>query len=152
MKKLICFLLMIVMVISMLPISGFAVGTKDETVITYFEDGSYMIESIQNYQTRSSGTKTGAKEKVYYGSDGNACWKVVVTGTFSYTGSSVACTSSNCSVTIYKSDWYTVSKSATKSGNTATASVTMGQKLLGITIDKVSTSVTLTCDKNGNLS
>ena len=55
-------------------------------------------------------------------------------------------------VTIYDSSWYTVSKSASKSGNTATGSVIMGDTANGVTVKRVPVSLTLTCDANGNLS
>lgn len=58
----------------------------------------------------------------------------------------------SCDVTILSSTWYVVSKSATKGGNTAKATVTMGRKLVGVTIDKETYNITLTCDKNGNVS
>lgn len=39
-----------------------------------------------------------------------------------------------------------------KSGNTATADLVMGRKFLGITVQKETLNMTLTCDANGNLS
>lgn len=41
---------------------------------------------------------------------------------------------------------------ASKSGAVASASVTMGQIVMGITVSQTSYQLTLTCDKNGNLS
>lgn len=54
-------------------------------------------------------------------------------------------------VTVYNSNWYTVSKTTTRSGNTATGVLTMGKKVLGITISQPTYTTTLTCDRNGNL-
>ncbi len=45
-----------------------------------------------------------------------------------------------------------VSKSNRVSGNTGYTYLTMGQKALGVTISKRDYTITLTCDKNGNLS
>lgn len=118
----------------------------------YFEDGSYMTVEIISKGARASGSVTGSKPYTYYGSDGNAKWKAVITGSFSYSGSSATCTSSSVDVTIYDSSWYTVSKSASKSGNTARASVTIGEKRGGVTVTKVPVSLSLSCGKDGNLS
>ena len=102
--------------------------------------------------SRSSGTKSGRATYNYYDSNGARGWTAVLNGTFTYTGSSATCTASNCNITIYDSAWYTVSKSASKSGNSATAAVTMGKKLLGVTVTRVPVDLILTCDANGNLS
>ena len=87
-----------------------------------------------------------------YNSADELLWKAVLTGTFTYNGTSATCTASSCNVIIYDSDWHEISKSATKSSNTASASVTMGRKFLGITIDKETFYLSLSCDKNGVLS
>lgn len=86
-----------------------------------------------------------------YNSDGISKWNAVLTGSFSYNGSSATCSSSSVDVTIFDSDWYVISKYASNSGNTATASVTVGRRYDGSTI-KVPVSLSLKCDANGNLS
>ena len=142
-----------VLLFALIPLNVFAAGNIDEnTTVIYFDDGSYLVETIQVREMRASGTKSGTKTKAFYGSDDELEWKAILQGKFTYTGSSSSCTSSSCNVTIYDSAWYTVSKSATKSGNTANASVTMGEKLICVTVRKVSTNLSLSCDANGNLS
>lgn len=150
MKKCISWLLLFVLMISLFPISAFAAGEEEEVV--YFEDGSYMTISVQEFGSRASGSKSGNKAYSYYAEDGTLSWKATLNGSFTYTGSSATCTSSSINVTVYKSEWYTISKSASKSGATATGTVTMGKKLLGVTVSQISRDLTLTCDKNGNLS
>ena len=152
MKRFIPMFLLTVFLISAFPIAGFASEHTTECVVTMFEDGSYMTESIISNPMRASGTKSASKNKTYYDSQGNAKWMATVSGTFAYTGSTSTCSSASCSVTIYDADWYTISKSATKSGNTAIANVTIGEKLLGVKVNEVSTSVSLKWDSNGNLS
>lgn len=151
MKRIVSAFLSVLLLVSMIPVQTFAQETE-RNMITYFEDGSYLVEKIVQSQMRASGTVSGSKEKTYHGSDGSAKWKAVLNGTFSYTGSSATRTAASCSVTIYDSDWYTVSKSASKSGNTAYGYVTVGKKLLGVKVDEVSASLSLKCDENGNLS
>lgn len=150
MKRLLCRILLLTVLFCMLPIHGNAVSNQLETVS--FDDGSYMTIEVICSGTRASGTVSGQKPYTYYGSDGNAKWKAVVSGSFSYTGSRAVCTSSSVDVTIYASSWYTLSKSATKSGNTAKAYVTIGEKQGGVTVTKIPVSLSLSCDKDGKLS
>lgn len=150
MKRVFSFILASVLLLCMIPVRGNAMENQME--IIYFEDGSYMTVEIITKGTRASGSVSGSKPYTYYDSDGVAQWKATLTGSFTYNGSSATCTSSSVDVTIYNSTWYVSSKSAGKSGNTATASVTMGKKMLGVTVTTKSASISLTCDKNGNLS
>ena len=151
-KRLFTCVLLAAVLFFVFPLNCFALEAGKESIVTYFEDGSYMTEKVYAVQTRASGTVTGSKVKNYYDSDGNLDWKAVLTGTFSYTGSSATCTAASCNVTIYDSSWHVSSKSASKSGNTAYGTVTMEYKLLGVTVDKKSTDLSLQCDANGNLS
>lgn len=153
MKRTVSIILVFALISAIFPTYCLAVESDSETIRTvYFDDGSYMTEQYFIVNTRASGTITGNKINTYYANDGTASWKAVLSGTFSYTGSSATCTASNCNVTIYHTSWYTISKTTGKSGNTATANVTMGYKTLGVTTNQVSTNISLTCDKNGNLS
>lgn len=148
MKRLICSLLIAYLIISVLPFCSAA----SENDRIYFDDGSYITIEISSFQTRAAGTVSGSKTYTFYDSDDTLAWNAVLRGTFSYTGSLATCSSATCDVTIYDSAWYTISKSAGKSGNTANASVTMGYKVLGITVNKVPINMSLSCDANGNLS
>lgn len=150
MRKTISCLLLIIMIAHLLAVNCFA--NESEMNIIYFEDGSYIVDTIEITGARASGSISGSRTRSYYDDNGNLDWKAVLNGSFSYTGSSATCTSSSVNVTVYDSSWYTISKSATKSGNTASASVTMGCKLLGITTNRITVTPTLSCDANGNLS
>ena len=150
MKRLLSSLLILTMLLCVFPVQGSAVEKKLETV--YFDDGSYMTVEIITRGTRASGSTSGSKPYTYYDSTGSAQWKATISGSFTYNGSSATCTSSSVDVTIYDSAWYTISKSASKSGNTASASVTMVEKRGGVTVNRVPVSLSLSCDRNGNLS
>ena len=149
MKRLLCFVISAVLFVAMAPVYANAESNMD---VIYYEDGSYATVEIIETTARVSGSKTANKPYTYYNSNGQIQWKAVLTGTFSYTGSSATCTAASMSVTIYDSSWYTISKSATKSGNSATGSATIGEKVLGVTVAKFPVSLTLSCDANGNLS
>lgn len=149
MKRVFAIIIALFMLVSILPIAGNATETV-ETV--YFDDGSYMIIEINYSPARETWSITGKKQYTYYDSNSISQWKAVLTGTFSYTGTSSSCTSSNVDVSINDSDWYVISKSASKSGNKATGSATIGEKVLGVTVTKVPVSLSLECDADGNLS
>lgn len=127
-------------------------GTTEQNHVIYFEDGSYVEISITQLETRATNTKNGYKTYTFYDASDNIEWKAKLSATFTYTGSTSTCTSANCTVTIYESKWYEISNSTTRSGATATTHLTMGKRFLGITTSKPEYTITLTCDKNGNLS
>lgn len=147
-------LLVCILLISILPSRVFA--TEPSCIINgnviLFDDGSYIERSTSELSTRTTNTKSGKATYNYRNSEGTLLWQAVLSGTFTYTGTTSTCTGASCSVTIYDSNWYQVSKSTSYSGNTATAQLTMGQKVLGVTISKPSYTLTLSCDANGNLS
>lgn len=151
MKRMISCVLLFAVILTMLPVVGFA-SAASETIVASFEDGSYMTEEIDVQDARASGSKTGTKTRNYYDANDDLVWKVVLTGKFTYTGSSATCTSSSISTTVYDSVWYTVSKTSSKTGNKAKGTAVMGEKALGVTVGKVQVDLTLTCDANGNLS
>lgn len=150
MKRIISIVALIAMLVMVVP--TYADAEQNCERIVYFEDGSYIVTTITEVQSRVAYSKNGTSTSTYYGSDGTAKWKVTLSGSFTYDGSSATCTSSSCSVIIYNNSWYTISKSASKSGNTAFGSATMGYKVLGITTNQVTRDISLTCDKDGNLS
>ena len=151
MKRILSLVVVTMIIISIIPIACLAQTDNSEKIIMQYSDGSYITESVTEYAARASGTKTGTKTRTYYSSNGTTLWKVVLTGSFSFTGTSSTCASSSCNATIYDSAWYVISKSSGKSGNTATASATIGERVLGVTVSRVPVELTLTCDANGNL-
>lgn len=148
MKRTFCLFLIMVMVLCLLPVQTMATGKE----ITYYPDGSYTVVEIFQQSGRAAKSVTGSKSSSHYGSSGNLVWKATLTGSFSYTGASATCTSASASVTVYDSSWYTVSKSTSKSGNTAKGSVTMNRKLNGVTAKSVTENLSLSCSASGKLS
>ena len=148
MKHFVCAIVVIVLMVAIFPLPALASGDA-ETV--YFEDGSYMTIEIFCLQSRASEQVSGSKQYTHYGDNGVALWRAVLKGNFLCTGTNSTCTYSACDVTIYDSAWYTISKSPAMLGNQATCELTMGRKVLGITVSRVPVSMVLTCDANGNL-
>lgn len=150
MKRFICGILLAAFMIPLIHLNGNAAwGTEN---IIYLDDGSYITIEIDQQEARAAGTKTGSKTYTYTAKNGDVEWTAVQRGTFSYTGSSSTCISSSCDVSINNTAWYIYSKTSEKDGNSAITELTMGRKLLGVTVDKYSISLKLSCDANGNLS
>ncbi len=153
MKRFVKIAISALLVLALLPVSTLAATEipKEENII-YLDNGCYITVELAVTEARAARSKSGSKTYTYYGNNGTEEWRAVLTGTFSYTGTSSTCTVANCTVAITDTDWYEVSKTATRSGNSAVAELTMGRKFLGITIDKESITMRITCDANGNLS
>lgn len=115
----------------------------------YYEE---TIEIISTSQTRATNTKTGSKIAACKNSSGEVQWTVTVTGTFTYNGTSSTCTKASVSTKIVNDIWRITSASSSKSSNKAIATATAKRYLLGVELAPETKTVTLTCDKNGNLS
>ncbi len=153
MKHFLKILVLTLLIVSLLPFSTLAAtDIREEDGIIYLDDGSYITIELLCVETRASGTKTGSKTYTYRDSDGAEEWRAVLSGTFTYTGTSATCTASSCNVAITDTAWHTISKTASKSGSSALGELVMGRKFLGITIVKETVNMRITCDANGNLS
>ena len=128
-------------------------STKGTYAVTkeYLPDGSYYETEIRYTPTRS--TITGAsKTTTYKNASGDALWYVRVTANFTFNGSSSSCTSAKCSSESYSSSWRILKRESSRSGNTAYAAARAGTYMAGALIGTHDKTVSLTCDKNGNLS
>lgn len=153
MKKKYIACIVALLLIILCPVNVMAETNQDKAEdIIYLEDGNYITITLSETSARASGTKSGSKTYRYYNSDDVEEWRAVLTGTFTYTGSSATCTAASCNVTITNTNWYVVSKTASKSNNVATADVTMGLKFLGITVNKENISIRITCNSSGTLN
>lgn len=152
MRKFLIALLILTVLFSTFPANVFAAEQKYMcSEYIYYEDGSYLAITIQVIEARSTTSKMGSKTYQHYGSDGTVQWQAVLRGLFYYDGTSSYCSSSVCDVTIYNSDWYTISKNVRTSGNSALADLTMGRTLLGFKVEQRTVNMSLSCDVNGNL-
>lgn len=152
MRKIISVLVVLTLVFACLPTNSCAAEANENQNIIAFEDGSYIEIVVEETISRATNTKSGHKTYTYYDSTDTIEWQAKLSASFTYTGTTSSCTSASCTVTVYDSRWYEISNTTTRSGNAATTALTMGRKLLGITISKPEYTITLTCDKDGNLS
>lgn len=146
-KSLLCLLLSIIL----LNMPSYVLANNG---IEYFEDGSYGITTyeIQVASVLTKGTVSKIKSYTYYDSNDVKQWKVSITGSFSYTGSSATCTSSSTTYTIYDAKWKVTKSQASKSGRTATGEFTVKKYLLGIPTQTVNKTLTLSCSNSGNIT
>lgn len=128
--------------------------TSEHVEYEYFEDGSYMMSIISqnDISTFSTSTLTGSRTSTYYNADNEPMWYIKVTGTFTYGNGTSSCTSSSIQAESYNSAWKLSNKTASKSGNTATASATAKQYFAFVPIKTIEKTVSLTCSSTGVLS
>ena len=123
------FLIVILSLLVNHPLSVMANSNNTSNVTKEFlDDGSYFeitIESNDNQRTIAN---------------------------FYYDGTTSSCTSSSASSGTYVSGWKILSSSSSRTGNTASATVTAGIYYVGVLVDSITVKVLLSCDKNGNLS
>lgn len=132
-----------------------SIQSSEATQIEFFDDGSCLIITINEENTCttfSTQTKSGTKTLSYKDADGNVEWKVVLHGTYTYTGTTSTCTSANITYNIYDTNWVMESATASKSANTAIGDIVAKRKVLGITVNTISNQITLSCSPTGVLS
>lgn len=152
MKRFGCYLVIVILLFGMVFGQVNATEITNTEEIIYLKNGDYIAVELIVIDSRATSTKTGKKSYIYKNSNGTEEWRATLSGTFAYTGTTATCTASSCTTSVSDSAWYEISKSAGKSGSSATAEVTMGEKILGITINRESISMKLTCSATGSLS
>lgn len=149
-KRILPIALILFVLITLFP--AHASATQSQSDVIVFDNGDYLEIAIEYVPVRATNTRIGNKYFTYYDSNDNVEWEAKLNANFSYDGTTSVCTNASCTVTVYDSVWYEISNTTTRSGGTATTALTMGRKFLGITISKPEYTITLSCDKNGNLS
>lgn len=153
MKKIISILLVLVSIVLMVPATQASAQTNTADLdIIYLEDGGYIMVELNTNSNMARATVSKSKICTRYSDTDEMQWKITLSGSFTYDGITASCTSSSCTVTIYKNDWYTDSKTSWKSANSAYATVVMARKLLGVTVARETIDLTLTCDRYGKVS
>lgn len=122
--------------------------------IKYFDDGSYLVTSIiqDDVSIFATNTKTSSKKNEYFNSSGELMWDAIITGTFVYTGTTSTCTSSSITYNVHNSNWKITSATSAESGNKAIGYITAKRYFVGIPVQTVEETITLTCSADGTLS
>lgn len=136
------------------------VSNATDNTITWTEttpEGYTLVYTItqdnflSNPQSRATQTVSGSNTVTV--KDGSTTlYTLSVHATFSVNvGVSATCTGCSYTYSIKNSSWHFDSATATKSGNTATATGNFHKEVLFITTQTRTTTAQLACDKNGNL-
>ena len=160
MNRKLCLVLAILLAVSAFPLSASAEYGAESAPVSettkILSNGSYVVISVYEspVQARSGiYKKDGSKTYTFFSASGVAQWKYIITGVFTINpGISSVCTSSVHSFEIYNSNWSCSSANSSASSNRAISNAEFIRKLLGITVERESFQVVLTCDSNGNLS
>ena len=150
-KLFIAFLVTIITVLQPLAVMADS-STSLNVSREYLSDGSYFETIIESNSNLKKKKKNATKTTTYKNSNGESLWYAKVTASFYYDGGTSSCTSSSASGGSYVSTWKILSKSSSRTGNVGSATVTAGSYYVGILIGTITETVTLACDKNGNLS
>lgn len=122
--------------------------------IEYISEDLYIetfIIECENNASKSTTTVTRSKVSNIYNSNDEILTSFVLTGTFIYDHSTSRCTNVTCTTTIYDDQWKFTSTSATKSGISANGSYTVKRYVLGLEMDSISRTLTISCDAHGNV-
>ncbi len=127
-----------------------APGNEEDGIAGFLERIVKLIRRIIALLKRNK-TVTETKYASYFSSDGELLWTASLTAEFSYNGKSSVCDSADTRCMICDSDWTLVSKDCSKSGNNASAAFKVKQYKLGVPLKTIEKTITLTCDKDGNI-
>ncbi len=160
-KKILTILLAITLLIPSVCVSNAEAATPvDEIIISRtiesLDEGYYaeiLITQQASPVTRAATTKTASKHFVLRNTDGDELARFTLKGTFSINqGVSSTCTAASHITSITDTAWSVKSATSSKSGNQAIGDAEFIRKLLFITVETKTCHLTLSCDKNGNLS
>ncbi len=116
-------------------------------ITTNNDSGITIIDELVVQDFARSSTRTATRTKTYL--DGDTTIAVIaLTATFSYSGSSVSVLSKEISRCDTYKGWSFAQNSLSSSGGTAT----LTGRLTRILSRQVSVNISITCDKNGNIS
>ena len=101
-----------------------------------------------------TGMKTAEKSKYlrYYDANGVLLWEAVLTAEFVYSSKQVRCESVDLSFVSMDRNWLLASRNTEKAGDTARGTVSVRQTKLGVPLQTVTRTLTLTCDRYGAVS
>ena len=130
--------------------NGRSLNEEDSLILAveYYPDGSYSITRLIS-ETASRATITKSKVFDFYSASSVLLWQVKLTATFTYNGSTASCTNATPSYTVYNTAWKVKKATASYSGNTATGSFTVKRYNLGIPVETINKTLTLTCSPSG---
>lgn len=148
MKRLLSFFIGLVMLISVaVPVNAVEADCVLSRTNTVLDDGISAVDELIVYpQTRSS-TQSYGRSKTFMNGDTKIAI-IAFTGTFRYDGSTVSVVSKEVTQTDTYDGWSYSQSSFTSSGGT----ITLSAKLTKPLNSSIPFTMTLSCDKDGNIS
>lgn len=126
-------------------------SNTDTSHVMNTSDGSQVVFYKEN--GRYSFEKTMTKTKSCYSDSDELLWEMTITATFRYDGTSAECTEVSGEVYIAATgSWYVISENPETNGNTGSYTVELGRSALGVTTSTASYTITVSCDKEGNIN
>ena len=115
---------------------------------------SNLIRFLKRLIFFFTGTKTVEKSKYlrYYDQNGVLLWEATLTAEFAYSSKQVQCEDARLSFVSLDWDWTLVSRQTVKTGDTALGTISVKQTKLGVPLQTITRTITLTCDSNGNVN
>ena len=151
MKQILSFFLAVTMLLAYIPHSSAA----DKTETIRVDDGTgkkvtlSMTEEEYDVFLHTPRTKTGNQALVYKNRNGEVEWRAIFTASFLYDSEDCQGIDASCPVSVVDANWSQQSKNVRISGSTAIVDLVMYHKGQ----DKsVSYTLTLSCDKDGNIA
>lgn len=157
MKKLVSFILAVLLVISIVPA---AFAAENDTIIRevsreviYLDDGSYIVAIEYEHEnprsSRATGTVTKSKNYIYHDAIGTELYMLKLTASFAFTDQFVRASSASYNYEIYKNLYRFGGGNASYNSNYAFATGTFYDSLGN---RHRTLSITATCDSNGNVT
>lgn len=148
MRKLLAFCFAIILTISCItPVLAF----EDSKVIMYQEytldNGITVIDTVTERSISRSSSKDYTRQKTFV-ADGSVIGVISIYGKFTYDGTTVSVVSKSVTQTDTYDGWNYKQNSFTSSGGT----ITLDAKLTKLLVMNIPFTMTLSCDKNGNIS
>lgn len=113
-----------------------------------------IIRWLKNFLERLfAKQKTATKTKYcnYFDSNGKLLWSVSLKATFTYNYRKALCVSSETTYEIRDTDWKMLSYTGEEEGNTASGHFSIRQYKLGVPLKQIEKTLTLRCDRDGNV-
>lgn len=146
------FLCMVTLFTMIVPVCATSDNSNSGNTISYYEEqldnGWIVVDEIVEYSHARSTEKTYERKKSFY--DGDTLIAVIAfQATYRYTGTSVSVVSKTVTQTDTYSGWSFKQNSFTSSGGTVALEGTLKYLLIFNSSDF---SMSMTCDKNGNIT
>ena len=105
-----------------------------------------------NNQKEATKTANNTKYIYYYSADSELLWHAQLTGEFAYTSTTAWCTNAAFDFRSLDSNWKLDDYTCKEQNATASVTFSVVQKSLGVKLQTITKTLTLTCDTNGRVT